>query len=176
MLITYNICFVRRNNEILLLNRDKPSWMGCWNGIGGKVEQGEQPRTSMEREIGEETGISAYVLHFKGLVTWRVDGAGFGGMYLYVAQVDSHLEFATPLRMNEGILDWKHIDWIMHDENLGIATNLPKCLDIALKDSVPYDHHCIYEKGRLVAMSAHQIDASMEWDSAYRQSYLEKYM
>ncbi|MDT2194339.1 NUDIX domain-containing protein [Paenibacillus larvae] len=40
-MITYNICFIRRGDQILLLNRQKSSWMGAWNGIGGKIEQGK---------------------------------------------------------------------------------------------------------------------------------------
>lgn len=56
-MITYNICFIRRGDQILLLNRQKSSWMGAWNGIGGKIEQGESPVESVRREVLEETGL-----------------------------------------------------------------------------------------------------------------------
>ncbi|MCK5130449.1 MAG: NUDIX domain-containing protein, partial [Clostridiales bacterium] len=39
----YTICFIKRNDEILLLNRENDSWMGCWNGVGGRLEDGESP-------------------------------------------------------------------------------------------------------------------------------------
>lgn len=32
--LKYTICFIKRGDEILLLNREKSSWMGSWNGVG----------------------------------------------------------------------------------------------------------------------------------------------
>ena len=53
-------CYIRRNDEILLLYRNKkpddPN-EGKWLGIGGKVEQGETPEQANIREVYEETGI-----------------------------------------------------------------------------------------------------------------------
>lgn len=49
--LKYNICFIKQGDRILLLNREKPSWMGCWNGVGGKLEPEESPTQSMIREI-----------------------------------------------------------------------------------------------------------------------------
>lgn len=71
-MIAYNIGFVCRRDEVLLLNREFPGWMGCWNGIGGKLESGEALRNSMVREIREEAFLESgqYELQFKGLVTW----------------------------------------------------------------------------------------------------------
>lgn len=34
----YTLCFIERGDAILLLNRQKAPWMGCWNGVGGKIE------------------------------------------------------------------------------------------------------------------------------------------
>lgn len=108
-MLKYNICFIKRGQEVLLLNREYPSWMGCWNGIGGKLELQETPRESMIREIEEETNIRDYVLHFKGMVTWTSDGSNFGGMYAYVAEVLESFTYPTPIKTVEGILDWKNI-------------------------------------------------------------------
>jgi hypothetical protein len=54
-MLKYNICFVKRGDEILLLNREKASWMGCWNGIGGKLEPMETPREAMIRFMLNDT-------------------------------------------------------------------------------------------------------------------------
>lgn len=32
----YTVCFVKKNNEILMLNREKAPIMGVWNGVGAK--------------------------------------------------------------------------------------------------------------------------------------------
>ena len=37
----YTLGFIIKNNEVLLLNRNKSPWMGAWNGVGGKIETGE---------------------------------------------------------------------------------------------------------------------------------------
>ncbi|WP_317951282.1 NUDIX domain-containing protein, partial [Rossellomorea marisflavi] len=47
----YTLCFIQRNDEILMLNRDKPPVLGLWNGVGGKVADGETPTACILREI-----------------------------------------------------------------------------------------------------------------------------
>ncbi|RCW50377.1 NUDIX hydrolase [Paenibacillus prosopidis] len=175
-MLKYNICFIKRGQEILLLNREYPSWMGCWNGIGGKLELHETPRESMIREIEEETNIRDYVLHFKGIVTWTSDGSNFGGMYAYVAEVSESFEYQTPIKTVEGILDWKKIDWIMHSQNVGVASNLPETLDLMLNDSHSYDHHCVYLKGKLQEHIPTLIHPHMETDEWLREQYFQKYL
>lgn len=45
------------------------------------------------REIFEETRIKEYKLHFKGLITWSVDGNQYGGMFLYIAELDDQFVY-----------------------------------------------------------------------------------
>ncbi|HPR95884.1 MAG TPA: 8-oxo-dGTP diphosphatase [Thermotogota bacterium] len=158
----YNLCLFRREDEILLLNRFKAPWMGCWNGIGGKTEKGETPREAMIREIHEETGIKAYTLHFKGVVTWTWNDQPHGGMYIYLADVEDTYEYSTPLATEEGLLDWKKIDWIMHPENGGIAKNIPRILEKMLNDENCYNHHCVYEGDELVKWEAFDMNPAVE--------------
>ncbi|QHW29959.1 8-oxo-dGTP diphosphatase [Paenibacillus rhizovicinus] len=173
-MIAYTICFIRRGSQILMLNRERASWMGCWNGIGGKLEPGETPRASMEREFREETGIETYDLQFKGLVTWLLDGAKFGGMYAYLAEVDEHYPYETPIKTPEGILDWKDTEWILHPSNLGIAANVKVCLDAIVRDPACYDHHCAYVQGKLQSHGSVPIEAALEHDERLRDLYLEQ--
>lgn len=173
-MIAYTICFVRRGDQVLLLNRERSSWMGCWNGVGGKLEQGETARDSMIRELREETGIASCALHFKGLVTWLVDGGGYGGMYAYLAEVADDYALSTPMKTEEGILDWKERAWILHPNNAGLAANIPVCLDAVLDDPGCYDHHVVYERGILQAHHAAPIDPAMEYDERTRALYFER--
>ncbi len=175
-MLKYNLCLIKQGNKILLLNREKPSWLGCWNGIGGKLEQGEQPRASMLREIEEETGIDTFELTFKGLITWSsVDGTGFGGMYLYLAEMPIDYVYETPIKTDEGILDWKEIEWILHPENLGVASNIPPCLEKVLYDSQCYNHHSVFQGNRLVEQVSSLLDPRVEYDEHFRQEYLQEY-
>lgn len=164
-MFAYTICFIQRGDELLLLNREKPAWMGCWNGIGGKIEQGETPRQSMLREIEEETGITGFVLRFKGVITWRSEeGANYGGMYTYVAEVPEGYAYTTPVRTAEGILDWKGIGWIMHPDNDGIATNIPLFLKQLLEDNGCCEYGTVYRGDDIISHFTQPIHPGIEYE------------
>ncbi len=44
------------------------AWAGRYNGIGGHIEQSEDPLTAARREILEETGLTAAALRLVGVV------------------------------------------------------------------------------------------------------------
>lgn len=49
--------FTHQLDRVLLIEKRKPAWRaGRLNGIGGKIESGEDPLTAMAREFAEETG------------------------------------------------------------------------------------------------------------------------
>lgn len=146
-MLKYTICFILQRDKILLLNREKPAWMGRWNGVGGKIEPGETPHHSVLREVWEETGIPLNEALFKGIVTWQMDGTENGGMYLFLAYLPEDMIYETPKVMREGILDWKSVDWIMHPNNEGVASNIPYFLPSLLHDEAEHEHHCIFRNG-----------------------------
>lgn len=44
--------------ELALIRKNRPDWMaGSFNGIGGRVEEGETPSEAITREFREETGV-----------------------------------------------------------------------------------------------------------------------
>jgi 8-oxo-dGTP diphosphatase len=178
LMIKYNLGLIRQGTRILLLNREKSSWMGCWNGVGGKMEPGESPRAAMLREIFEETGMDSFEkLRFTGLLTWSTtEGTGFGGGYLYLAEIAQEDEYPTPVKTEEGILDWKEFDWIFHPDNVGLASNIPHCLDKALHDKACYNHHSVYEGNKLVEVKSTIIDPAIEEDEKLREQYLQRFV
>ena len=176
-MLKYNLCYIKQGSKVLLLNRDYPGWMGCWNGVGGKLEPNELPRVSMLREVAEETGLVNIDVHFKGFKTWSSGWkTGVGGLYLYAAYLAEDYNYETPKRTDEGILEWKDISWILHRENLGVAYNLPSSLRIAFEDEGCFDHHSIFEGNRLVEQIVTEIDPRLEDDRPARQQYLKKYL
>jgi len=150
----YTICFIRKGGNILLLNRATAPWMGVWNGVGGKIEPGETPHRSVMREVAEETGIALPSVLDKGVVTWTVDGEPRGGMHIFVAELPQHIDYPTPKPTEEGILDWKPVDWVLHPENKGVAHNIPYFLPKLLYDPLRYDHRCTFVNDRLVAVES----------------------
>ncbi|MGE6375922.1 NUDIX hydrolase [Peribacillus muralis] len=141
----YTVCFVKRKNEILLLNREKAPIMGVWNGVGGKIEIGETPDEGAMREVFEETGIRVGCSHSSGTVTWET-GAEQDGIYVYLYEAEDDLIYETPMKTREGILDWKTIDWILAPENLGIAEMVGAYLPVLLKEEGRYSF--IYKNGQ----------------------------
>ena len=57
---------VWRGSKVLLIERAKPP-LGMWSLPGGHVEPGELAVAAAERELLEETGLSASLDHFAGL-------------------------------------------------------------------------------------------------------------
>lgn len=153
----YTICFIKRSEEVLLLNREKPGWMGCWNGVGGRFEEGETPRECILREVFEETGIRLDDVCDKGVVTWEVDGEDRGGMHIYLAELDEDFDFDTPRKMDEGILDWKKLDWIYHPKNQGVAENIPMFLPIMINEDKRYDHFCVWKGDKMLSVEPKEI-------------------
>ena len=54
----YVLGFYFRRDKVLLILKNHPDWQaGKLNGLGGRVEPGEDPRQAMHREFVEESGI-----------------------------------------------------------------------------------------------------------------------
>ncbi|MEH6943445.1 NUDIX domain-containing protein, partial [Bacillus sp. JJ722] len=77
----YTVCFVKKENEILMLNREKAPIMGVWNGVGGKIENGETSDEGAIREVFEETSIKVKRFFSKGTVTWENSNGELDGIY-----------------------------------------------------------------------------------------------
>ncbi|HEU5140778.1 MAG TPA: 8-oxo-dGTP diphosphatase [Bacillales bacterium] len=176
-MLKYNLCLIRRGSQILLLNRETAAWMGCWNGVGGKLEENEHPRGSALREIYEETQIDVSSLQFKGLITWiSSKGGQFGGLFLYLAELPVDFQYNTPIKTEEGILDWKEIDWILHPENDGVASNIPGVMEKVLHDARCFNHHSVFADDRMVDQVSTVVDPRVEEDEVLREAYLKEYV
>ncbi|PJE64304.1 MAG: hypothetical protein COU90_02535 [Candidatus Ryanbacteria bacterium CG10_big_fil_rev_8_21_14_0_10_43_42] len=58
---SYTLGFVFNTDlsKVLLMEKQHPDWQrGKYNGIGGKIEEGEESRACIVREIEEESGLS----------------------------------------------------------------------------------------------------------------------
>ncbi|WP_166243038.1 NUDIX hydrolase [Paenibacillus turpanensis] len=176
-MMKYTLGLIRQDTKVLLLNRENPPWMGSWNGVGGKLEDGESPKASMLREIREETGLDLPDAIFKGIITWSTpEGEGFGGLYLYLAELSDVVCYPTPRRTVEGILDWKEAEWILHQENTGVASNIPGCLEKVLYDLGCYHYHSVYIGNRLIAQHSSKLDPMIEESERLREEYIAQYL
>lgn len=51
-----------RGDQVLLVERGKPPLAGIWSLPGGHIEPGETAKAAAQRELLEETGLSASIL------------------------------------------------------------------------------------------------------------------
>lgn len=142
----YTLAFIKRKDEILMLNRYKSPWMGSWNGVGGKRLTNETLITSLKREIYEETeiNITDEQITNKGYVTWNSYDENGQGLHVFLVVVPDDFEYITPRVTNEGILDWKKITWISDFDNYGVCSNIPYFITDIINDNNRYNHYCTF--------------------------------
>jgi 8-oxo-dGTP diphosphatase len=151
-MLKYTICFIKKDNEILLLNRNKKPNMGLWNGVGGKIEINESEYESVIRETFEETGIQLKEVVFAGNVIWRSSN-GESGMHVFIADLPTGSSINTPVKVEEGVLDWKELDWIVNPDNRGVVSNICLFLPNMLNGELGFENIFVYENGQIVDYS-----------------------
>lgn len=61
--IRRTLLFLRRDDQILLAMKKRGFGAGKWNGVGGKLEEGESLEDATIRETQEEIGVAALKFH-----------------------------------------------------------------------------------------------------------------
>ncbi|MDZ4720347.1 MAG: 8-oxo-dGTP diphosphatase [Roseiflexaceae bacterium] len=94
--------------QVLLIHRNaRPDdqHYGKYNGLGGKLEPGEDVVSGMMREIREEAGIEADEIVLRGTVNWPGFGKHGEDWFAFVFRIDRWS--GTPFESNpEGSLEW----------------------------------------------------------------------
>jgi 8-oxo-dGTP diphosphatase len=98
--------------QVLLIHRDKRPddiHAGYYNGLGGKVEAGEDVATGMRREIAEEAGITVTEQTLRGTISWPGFGRNGEGWFGFLFRIESW--HGRPHQGNhEGTLHWVPLD------------------------------------------------------------------
>ncbi len=100
------LCYVQKNSKTLMLHRIKKEndmHAGKWNGLGGKMEEGETPEECAIREIKEESGLDVHHLLLKGFILFpQFDGKKDWYVFIFVIDDFSGTLIDSP----EGELAW----------------------------------------------------------------------
>lgn len=137
------VCYLEKDNKYLMLHRTKKKndiHKNKWLGIGGKLEKNESPMNCVIREIKEETGLTAWNLDFKGIVSYINTKYDTEYMYVYTCK-----NFSGEITNNciEGDLEWIPKDELF---NLNIWEGDTIFLSLVKKNS-PFFYLTMYYDG-----------------------------
>ncbi len=103
-------------SDVLMITAPHGRMTSTWasaNGLGGKMEQGEDiARARMRREILEEAGITCESMQLRGTLNWPGFGKQGEDWLGFIFVIDRYT--GTPLTANaEGTLEWVPRDRLM---------------------------------------------------------------
>lgn len=106
MQILATLCYVRDDDRTLMLHRVKKAndmHAGKWNGLGGKLEEGESPEECAIREVAEESGLTVTDPVFRGFISFpNFDGENDWQVFIF--RFDNHK--GELIESHEGHLAW----------------------------------------------------------------------
>ena len=111
VLATLGYVFSPDGAKVLLVHRNKRPddfHFGKYNGLGGKLEPGEDVVSGMRREIREEAGIECEALELRGTINWPGFGKDGQDWFGFLFRITSFT--GTPFADNpEGDLVWTDV-------------------------------------------------------------------
>jgi 8-oxo-dGTP diphosphatase len=115
ILATLGYVLAPDRRRVLLIHRNRRPddlHLGKYNGLGGKLEAGEDVITCMRREIREEAGLECEQMILRGTISWPgfgKDGADWFGFIFLIPRWSG-----VPLAASaEGALEWIDVDAIL---------------------------------------------------------------
>jgi 8-oxo-dGTP diphosphatase len=160
VLATLGYVFSPDGSRVLLVHRNsrpEDAHFGKYNGLGGKVEAGEDVLAGMKREIREEAGIECETLRLAGTVSWPGFGKHGEDWFGFIFRIDRFT--GTPLTANpEGSLEWVVVDEVLRLPLWdGDRYFLPFVFD---RDGPQFHGVMPYSNGRPIAWSCSTIPKS----------------
>jgi 8-oxo-dGTP diphosphatase len=143
--LRYTLCFLFRDDQVLMLHRKNPPNRDLWNGVGGHLEPGESARTCVLREVHEETGFRLADADFRGLLTWDGFETPPGGLYIFTAPAP----VGEPLSSPEGALAWKPLRWVLSSPE--VVSNIAVFGPHVFGGAAPQRYHFCYQNGQIAS-------------------------
>lgn len=111
--------FTKDFKKVLMVKRNKEPYKNCWNGIGGKIKEGENEIQATIRECNEETGIKInnpklFITYIYPQTNEINNGTNLSVLYDIVDEVFVKQNY-------EGIYEWKDISFALDFNNKDLA-------------------------------------------------------
>jgi 8-oxo-dGTP diphosphatase len=101
--------------SVLLVHRNKrpdDAHLGKYNGLGGKLDPGEDVVSCLRREVREEAGLECDEVVLRGTISWPGFGKHGEDWFGFVFRIDRWR--GTPLAENpEGTLEWVAVERLL---------------------------------------------------------------
>ena len=143
--------------RVLLVHRNRradDAHLGKYNGLGGKLEAGEDVVAGMKREIREEAGLECLELRLRGTISWPGFGKNGEDWFGFIFVIDRW--HGTPRADNaEGTLSWMPIDRLLV---LPLWEGDRFFLPLVFDAAVPQFHGVMpYREGKPLSWSYHTL-------------------
>jgi 8-oxo-dGTP diphosphatase len=115
ILATLGYVLSPNGRQVLLIHRNRRSddaHLGKYNGLGGKLDPGEDVVACMRREVREEAGIECDELTLRGTISWPGFGKQGEDWFGFIFRIDRW--HGAPRSDNpEGTLEWIDVERIL---------------------------------------------------------------
>jgi 8-oxo-dGTP diphosphatase len=101
--------------QVLLIHRNRRAddpHFGKYNGLGGKLDPGEDVVAGVRREIREEAGLECEAIHLRGTISWPGFGKHGEDWFGFIFRIDRWHGEPRPDNP-EGSLVWKEVDRLL---------------------------------------------------------------
>ena len=144
-----------RSRTLLVHRNRRPSdaHYGKYNGLGGKVEAGEDVVASLRREVREESGLECDALALRGTISWPGFGKGGEDWFGFVFRIDRFS--GEPWAQNaDGPLVWVEVARIL---DLPLWEGDRFFLPLVFADGPQFHGVMPYRDGRPVSWSYSEV-------------------
>lgn len=124
--------YIVSKSKVLLIRHSK---LGAWLPIGGHIEPGEDPETTLKREVKEETGLEVKIVSESINITaetMRLSARPEAVFIEQVAEGHEHVDFVYFCVPNNNALKkdnrlkWFSLEELDHHEFIGVVGNVAK--------------------------------------------------
>lgn len=116
MTVLATLCYIKKGNQVLLQKKSKELFGGDkYNAPGGKLQENEDPKAGVIREVKEETGLDIKNLKNHGTLYFYDGDESKVAWQVYVFSTEDY-DGELKSQVREGIHEWVDKDQIPYDK------------------------------------------------------------